>query len=52
MIMQSKKGPDEIALYFYDETTKQMTAIGYINQKSDMLNNFIQSFNPADIRLI
>ncbi|WP_370568625.1 hypothetical protein, partial [Staphylococcus argenteus] len=34
------------------ETTKQMTAIGYINQKSDMLNNFIQSFNPADIRLI
>ncbi|HFG9130242.1 TPA: DNA polymerase III subunit alpha [Staphylococcus argenteus] len=52
MIMQSKKGPDEIALYFYDETTKQMTVIGYINQKSDMLNNFIQSFNPADIRLI
>ncbi|MCS5349337.1 DNA polymerase III subunit alpha [Staphylococcus aureus] len=52
MIMQSRKNTDEITLYFYDETTKQMTAIGYINQKSDMLNNFIQSFNPADIRLI
>lgn len=52
MIMQSKKNPDEIALYFYEETTKQMTSIGYINQKSAMLNNFIQSFNPTDIRLI
>ncbi|MBE5664564.1 DNA polymerase III subunit alpha [Staphylococcus sp. SS60] len=52
MILQTQKNPDDIALYFYDETTKQMTAIGYINQKSDMLNNFIQSFNPADIRLI
>lgn len=52
MIMQSKKNPDEIALYFYEETTKQMISIGYINQKSAMLNNFIQSFNPTDIRLI
>ncbi|WP_398570758.1 hypothetical protein, partial [Staphylococcus aureus] len=25
---------------------------GYINQKDSMFNNFIQSFNPSDIRLI
>ncbi|WP_398572535.1 hypothetical protein, partial [Staphylococcus aureus] len=26
--------------------------LGYINQKDSMFNNFIQSFNPSDIRLI
>ncbi|MGT0186043.1 hypothetical protein ACVNP0_11390 [Staphylococcus aureus] len=41
-----------IMFLLYDETIKQMTTIGYINQKDSMFNNFIQSFNLHDIRLI
>ncbi|MDT4119471.1 DNA polymerase III subunit alpha, partial [Staphylococcus aureus] len=52
MIKATKENANDVMLSFYDETIKQMTTIGYINQKDSMFNNFIQSFNPSDIRLI
>lgn len=52
MIKATKENANDVVLSFYDETIKQMTTLGYINQKDSMFNNFIQSFNPSDIRLI
>lgn len=52
MIKATKENANDVMLSFYDETIKQMTTLGYINQKDSMFNNFIQSFNPSDIRLI
>ncbi|MGV1144066.1 hypothetical protein ACV56Z_17965 [Staphylococcus aureus] len=51
MIKATKENANDV-VSFYDETIKQMTTLGYINQKDSMFNNFIQSFNPSDIRLI
>ena len=49
MIKATKENANDVMLSFYDETIKQMTTIGYINQKDSMFNNFIQSFNPSVI---
>lgn len=45
MIKATKENANDVVLSFYDETIKQMTTLGYINQKDSMFNNFIQSFN-------
>lgn len=52
MIKATKENANDVVLSFYDETIKQMTTLGYINQKDSMFNNFIQSLTLVILGLI
>nr|MDK7244301.1 hypothetical protein [Staphylococcus lugdunensis] len=50
--LQTEKSFKSIDVNYFDETTKQMQNVGYIEREQGKIEQLIDNYKPEDIRII